>query len=141
MRYYPGSGYYYPDEERGPEIKTMKALSIRQPWAHLIIYEGKDVENRTWPTNYRGPLIIHTGLLRDEDAIKNFAMDDFPLPLGGVIGRVMLVDCVQGCSSRWAMPYTNIWHWILDDPVPCVFRRCPGRQGLFEIKEELCRTL
>lgn len=36
----------------------MKALSIRQPWAHLIIH-GKPIENRSWSTTYRGPLLLH----------------------------------------------------------------------------------
>lgn len=37
----------------------MKALSVCQPWAHAILALGKNVENRSWPTSYRGPLLIH----------------------------------------------------------------------------------
>lgn len=37
----------------------MKALSIRQPWAWAIVNAGKRVENRTWETRYRGPILIH----------------------------------------------------------------------------------
>ncbi len=37
----------------------MKALSIIQPWASLIATGIKDVENRTWRTNYRGEFLIH----------------------------------------------------------------------------------
>ena len=37
----------------------MKALSVRQPWAHLIVTGIKRVENRFWETPYRGPLLIH----------------------------------------------------------------------------------
>lgn len=36
-----------------------KALSIRQPWADAIIWHDKDVENRNWPTKFRGPFCIH----------------------------------------------------------------------------------
>ena len=39
----------------------MKAISVRQPWAYLILQRGKNVENRTWSTDYRGPLLIHAG--------------------------------------------------------------------------------
>jgi|ERR1019366_4441992 hypothetical protein len=39
----------------------MKALTINQPWAEMICRGLKRVENRTWPTNYRGPLAIHVG--------------------------------------------------------------------------------
>jgi hypothetical protein len=37
------------------------ALSVRQPWAWAIVSGYKDVENRSWPTNYRGTLFIHAG--------------------------------------------------------------------------------
>ena len=40
----------------------MKALSIRQPWAELIVAGLKDIENRTWRTDYRGPVLIHAGM-------------------------------------------------------------------------------
>lgn len=39
----------------------MKALSVKQPWAWAIIHAGKDIEKRTWRTDYRGPLLIHAG--------------------------------------------------------------------------------
>ena len=32
----------------------MRALTVRQPWAHAIAFWGKDVENRTWATHYQG---------------------------------------------------------------------------------------
>ena len=46
----------------------MKALSIRQPWAWLILNAGKDVENRGSRWVYRGPVLIHVGasLTKDE---------------------------------------------------------------------------
>ena len=37
----------------------MKALSIKQPWASLIAHGIKDIENRTWKTNFRGRIYIH----------------------------------------------------------------------------------
>src|SRR3954453_23306276 len=40
----------------------MRALTIRQPWAALIMAGSKDVENRVWPTSFRGRLAIHAGL-------------------------------------------------------------------------------
>jgi len=39
----------------------MKALSVRQPWAWLIANNLKPIENRTWPTRYRGAFLIHAG--------------------------------------------------------------------------------
>jgi len=43
------------------EPAKMRALTILQPWAHLIATGEKLVENRTWATNYRGLLGIHAG--------------------------------------------------------------------------------
>jgi len=40
--------------------KEMKVLSIRNPWAYLIAYGVKNIENRSWNTKYRGPLLIHS---------------------------------------------------------------------------------
>ena len=54
----------------------MKALSIRQPWAWLIIHAGKDVENRTWCTNYRGRFLVHAAkgmTQREYQDAKQFA--------------------------------------------------------------------
>jgi hypothetical protein len=39
----------------------MRAICIRQPWAHFIVKGFKDIENRSWKTNYRGPILIHAG--------------------------------------------------------------------------------
>jgi ASCH domain-containing protein len=43
----------------------MKIISIRQPWASLIVSGAKDVENRTWPTRYRGPVLVHASQRAD----------------------------------------------------------------------------
>ena len=67
----------------------MKALTIRQPWASLIVDGEKRVENRTWPTKYRGPLLIHAGKSRlevDRDQARR-------LPFSAIIGQVEVVDC------------------------------------------------
>ena len=60
----------------------MKTLSIRPPWAWLIVHlpgPWKNVENRSWPTRYRGPLLIHSSgkLSRDEFEVSlGMASDD-----------------------------------------------------------------
>jgi hypothetical protein len=40
----------------------MKAICIHQPWAHFIVKGFKDIENRSWKTKYRGPILIHAGV-------------------------------------------------------------------------------
>ena len=45
-----------------------QAISIRQPWAWLIVHGWKNIENRMWRTSYRGPVLIHAskGMTQDE---------------------------------------------------------------------------
>ncbi len=54
----------------------MRALTIRQPWAWAITCGLKRVENRTWSTNYRGPLLIHAGKTVDVGAFSNYLIRD-----------------------------------------------------------------
>jgi ASCH domain len=46
----------------------MKALSVRQPWAWLIVQGFKGIENRTWQTSFRGTVLIHAGMRIDQEA-------------------------------------------------------------------------
>jgi hypothetical protein len=116
----------------------LRALSVRQPWAWAILHGGKDVENRTWSTSYRGPLLIHASQTLDRDAasfLSRFGVepDNYGpgcLATGAIVGRVELVDCVQNADSPWAQP--DCWHWILADPEP--FETpvpCKGMLGLW----------
>jgi hypothetical protein len=79
---------------------------VRQPWAWAIIDGGKEVENRTWPTSHRGPLLIHAGLQDDLNGWHFLDESNIPLPVdpatGGIVGVVDLVDRVQGYHSAWA---------------------------------------
>ena len=45
----------------------MIAISIRQPWASLILKCGKDIENRSWPTKFRGRILVHAAALAVPD--------------------------------------------------------------------------
>ena len=47
----------------------MKALSIRQPWVWAITHAGKRVENRSWPCNYRGPVLLHASKWWSENQV------------------------------------------------------------------------
>ena len=52
----------------------VKVLSVKNPYAYLIIQGGKDVENRTWTTDYRGRLYIHSS----GDAMPFPLEEDYP---------------------------------------------------------------
>ena len=100
----------------------MKALTIKQPYASLIVEGIKDIENRTWKTNYRGRILIHAG---KDNLIKNLKYGDDitclnnkqleyinnnkhhdifnkELITGAIIGSVEILDCVINHTSIWA---------------------------------------
>ncbi len=73
----------------------MKVLTIKQPWASLIIEGYKRFEFRSWKTKYRGDLLIHAGKSIDREAyerLKGYLKD---MPLGKIIGKVELTDCIK----------------------------------------------
>lgn len=74
----------------------MKALTIRQPWATLIMQGYKRYEFRSWKTNFRGEFLIHAGKGVDKEAVKRlkkYLPDE--LPQGKILGKVTLVDCIE----------------------------------------------
>ena len=121
----------------------MKALTIKQPWAELIIAGLKDVENRSRRTSFRGRFAVHVGLRVAE--FEDLDLDGMPKDLrkpieeawerranrGRVVGTVELVDCTQTSASPWAID--GYWHWILAEPRP--YARpvaAKGQLGLWE---------
>jgi hypothetical protein len=112
-----------------------RALSIRNPWASLIMGGFKLIENRTWKTDHRGPILIHAGKLVDRLALPDAAqfIDTNAMP-SGYLGTVDLVDVHWGgehdCCGFWAQQ--NVFHWRLDNPQPFA-EPIPGlgRLGLF----------
>lgn len=74
----------------------MKVLTIKQPWASLIMLGYKRFEFRSWKTNYRGELLIHAGKGIDKEAMKRlqkYIPKD--MPKGKILGKAKLVDCVK----------------------------------------------
>lgn len=113
----------------------MKALSIQQPWCYAILNCGKDIENRTWRTSFRGRIRIHAGKTYDkkgEEFLKRMGFDvPANLPQGALVGEVDIVDCkpVEEVVSGWAFGpmcfrLENIEAY--DEPIPC-----KGKLGFF----------
>ena len=120
----------------------MKALSIRQPWASLILKAGKDIENRDWRTNVRGRILIHAakGCTRYEleEALDfaekacgtRYSVDLKTIERGGIIGSVEIVDCVSESDSPW---FVGRYGLVLRDPKPMPFVPCKGQLGFFSV--------
>lgn len=68
----------------------MKALSLKQPFAELILLGRKTIELRNWNTKFRGEFYIHASKSPDKEAMKTFSFDE--LPCGVILGKARLVD-------------------------------------------------
>jgi predicted transcriptional regulator len=68
----------------------MKALSLKQPFAELILQGRKKIELRKWNTKFRGEFFIHASKSSDKKAMKEFGFSE--LPCGCIVGKARLVD-------------------------------------------------
>lgn len=115
-------------------VRTGLAISIRQPWAWLIIHGIKDVENRRWWTGVRGWVGIHAARSIDHQAVADLAdrRPDLRLPgeyqVGGIVGRAVVVDCVSDHPSPW---FEGPHGFVLSGAEPLDFRECRGGLAFF----------
>ena len=70
----------------------MKVLTIKEPWASLIVQGFKKYEFRSWKTNYRGKVLIHAGKSRDD--LSKFNEYDLDLSSSEIIGEAYITDCI-----------------------------------------------
>lgn len=122
----------------------MKALSIRQPWAWLIVNGYKTVENRDWNTKYRGRFFVHASKKIDvigyEWINKNFPEIELPdtFETGGIIGTARLINTVHESEFRYLASKDKPWFvgeygFILDEGKPCELRPCRGQLYFFDV--------
>jgi hypothetical protein len=132
-----------------------KVLSVRQPYASLLVNGIKDVENRGKRTNYRGTLLIHASVKMHDivpylrklmykyaltyvqsKIVTEATLAELNDSFGVIIGSVDIVDCVENHPSEWAEQ--GQWHWIcanarkLKHPIPA-----KGMLGLWEYEGEI----
>lgn len=117
------------------------AVSIRQPWAWLILHAGKDIENRNWQTSYRGPCLIHAAkgmtVMEYEEAAM-FLTTEIPrkitlpafdeLQRGGIVGSVDITGCWVKHHSPW---FVGFYGFSLANPKPLRFTPCRGQLRFF----------
>lgn len=79
----------------------MKAISLLQPWASLVVMGVKKIETRSWSTPYRGTILIHASqgkagsiFVRDPPFSK-YIPDFKALPFGAIIGEVTLTAILR----------------------------------------------
>lgn len=126
----------------------MRTLSVRQPWAYLLSRGWKDIENRTWSTEYRGPLLIHAGTKKmtkddwqwlDEWTAWNRQRLTQHLPsttpadihYGGIVGMVTLADVVTESASGWFDP--GGYGFVCKEAKILQFFPCKGQLGFWDV--------
>jgi len=137
--------------------KPLKALSVKQPWAGLIIAGIKTVENRTWSTKHTGPLAICSTQKPDARAMAEMTRKLGTLPAccfvnGAILGTVELTALIwladdgipETDHASPDMVSINQWWnrdavgWILENPKPLKSTiPLKGRLGLFNIPDNL----
>lgn len=122
----------------------MRILTVKQPWAWALVNGPKRIENRSWPTSYRGPLLIHAGVSRsDLFAAQDF--DDFPgtseYLFGYLIGIVDLIACVQLAEVAGQPFAEGPWCWVTRNPRPLTTPiACRGNLGLWRPTPEILKA-
>jgi hypothetical protein len=131
-------------KRRFPNLPNI-ALSIRQPWAFFIVHGFKNIENRTWQTSHRGPILIHAGgtraklYLEDDEELfipaigRGYpdALDDTHAPRGGIVGMADLVDCVTEHPSPWFEK--GGFGFVLENAHPLPFVAIHGKLNVFRV--------
>ena len=128
----------------------MKTLTIREPWATLIIEGYKKYEFRSWKTNYRGKILIHTSKVIEKNTIERFNEYSLNYKCGYIIGEADIVDCIKvdkkfndGLKKINPLVYdrsnhVGIYAWKLknvkkyDKPIPC-----KGKLGLWNYEGDI----
>lgn len=135
-------------------MKTIKAITIWQPWASAIALGVKHIETRGWSTNYRGPILIHAAKRKLDRHAQAFAdyehtMNRLParVPLGAIVAMATLVrvqpteqlDLIISAIERSYGDYSpGRFGWVLENIRP--FKEpigYTGRQGLFDVPLEV----
>ncbi|MCW5720747.1 MAG: ASCH domain-containing protein [Devosia sp.] len=130
-----------------PDI-PIKAISIRQPWASLILFDGKRIENRSRRNSYRGPIAIHASKNLERDILQMIKQGEHPVTgaqfecarpgcyeqTGGVIGVADVLDCVEQSDSDW---FVGRYGFVLANARPVPFIPCPGALGFFDWRKQI----
>jgi hypothetical protein len=106
-------------------------LSIRQPWAELILQGVKTVEVRSWPTKHRGRLWIHAGKRIEKAVCEHYSVRPGELATGALVGWCDLHDCIQFDAATWAeLQPRHLNLGAFSPPLFAWFLRSPQRQAV-----------
>lgn len=121
----------------------MKALSLKQPFAELVVSGRKTIELRTWNTSFRGEFLVHASGNTDFKKCEEFGFKD--LPRRAIVGRANLVGVVRyesrgellvDASKHLGVDFHSkypIYGFVLENPERIVPKSMPGALGFFTV--------
>jgi len=127
------------------------ALSLKQPWATLLVHGIKTIEVRRWATKRRGRVLIHASRIPDSrpEAWKHVPahLKAFAEQGGGIIGAASIVDCVSYAENAnfladkakhlneddWFQ--AGLYGFVFERPETLPFRKFPGWFKFFEVED------
>ena len=123
-------------EDLGPQY----AISVRQPWAHLILCGYKRVEYRTWrlPEKYwKKWKFLHVSsafAAREKSAAMRLQLSD--LQFGGYVAHIMFEKPMRKTTPDEISDYikgSTCWHWPIRHVILTGFIPAKGKQGIFTV--------
>lgn len=131
--------------------EPLLALSVKQPWAALIVAGLKTVEIRTWATRVRGPVLVHASKTADPRP-EGWALITTPElraladRRGGILGTATLSRCVkyetaEGFAAACAAHHNHpdwfraggLYGFVFHSPRLLAYHACPGRTMFFAV--------
>ena len=127
----------------------MKVISIKEPFATLIVKKHKNIETRSWKTSYRGEIYIHASKTIMKDKISENAykyVSENQLHTSEIIGKANLVDCIE--MTEEFIKTINVkekslgiyevgrYAWVLDNIEEIEPIKAKGKLNIWEYKED-----
>ena len=114
----------------------VRILSVKQPYSWLLVSGQKDIENRDWYTKYRGIALIHASANQDRHPNIRVSGIKVPkeLPRGGIVGAILITDCVANHSSPW---FVGHYGFVVSAAISLPFTQQRGALGLRWAPDEL----
>ncbi len=122
----------------------MKALSLKQPFAELILQGRKKIELRKWNTKFRGEFLVHASKRPDEEAMKEFGFSE--LPLGCIVGKTKLIDVKKYNNKEehdldkdlhLASSERGLYGFVLENPERLKPINVNGKLGFWDFDDSL----
>lgn len=118
------------------------AVSVRQPWAELLLRRQKSEEYRPWrlPEKYWNQwlyLHVSASISKKEKLVALMRCGTFDLPRGGYVGKIRFGRPYWGetlCEGQEYVRYPYCWHWPVTGVEWMPFVPAKGKMRIFKVE-------